>query len=1037
MNIKLLKPIIIALGFITLSASSLFGQSNTTSALSGIVSGSSGIAVSGTTITATHTPTGTVYRAISRSGGVYGITGMRPGGPYVVSVRGAGIQATTVNDVFLQLAVTRPLNIQAQANVVELEAFVVAASEVSSLAPDQIGARSVLDNVSVNSLPQNQSSLNDFARFNPFFTVNEGDRNELTVAGQNSRFNTIVIDGIRVNDQFGLDSAGSVSLVSPVPLDAIEQVSVEVSPYDLRQAGFTGGAINVVTKSGTNDLSGSIYTRYTDDQYRGSDVRNGRNGLFREFTMGYSLGGAIIQDKLFFFVNYEEFTRTQAPSEPGIDPDLGAVQQVIDYGNNVLGVDFGAYAPPTTTKFETEALLINIDWNITDMHRARFSYRGQDGTGPNFGNFDDFLETALDSNFYTQVRDEDYYVVQFFSDWTDRFSTEFKVAIGEYRQPTTFDSALPQIEIDRFPGADGSADAGELFFGTERFRHANNLEYDIFQIFGTGTYYAGDHEISFGFDYEVTEFRNLFLSDSFGNFTFRTLDDFLNDRPQFNGFRNTGINGQNPVAEPEIGVLGIFIQDRWQVNEDLLITGGLRMDTTLSDTQPPAALGFEEAFGFPNNGSIDGESLISPRVGFKYNVKQDWIPEDHNVVLRGGVGLFQGRTPAVWFSNAFTNNGETSGQVSLGSSLRDYLANDFDPNDSPIFVDRQESIPSVDVLTDGVKLPSVWRGNIAVDWEVPAWDLIFTAEILVTETNEALYVFDANQRVIGQAPDGRDIYEDRGVTDQYQEVYVLDNTSEGSAMNYVLSVTKPDDGDGFFGSLSVNFGEAEDVNPFTSSRAVSNWGNRAGFNFNQPELSTSNSEVQERWLMLLGYTHNWGGGWLSRINLVYEGRTGRPFSYVFANDVNGDTRDGNDLLYIPTGPDDAIVDFDPGFDTGAFFDFLDRTGLSQHAGGIAPRNSHDNPWVHRWDLKLTQDVPLKFMGSNLELFVTIRNLGNMLNEDWGLTEEVGFPFTADVVTLDVVNGVPTYKDFDPDEPSVRVGRIRSRWNVLFGAKIEF
>ncbi|MEQ9823853.1 MAG: carboxypeptidase regulatory-like domain-containing protein [Puniceicoccaceae bacterium] len=1036
MKTRLWKLAFVAMACV-MGTSVLHAQSVTTSALAGVVTDASGEPVAGLTVTAVHAPTGTVYRAVTREGGAYGIVGMRPGGPYVLQITGEGVRPTTVNDIQLQLSVTRTLNLQVQQDVVDLEPYVVSARDLTSIDLNQIGVGTSLNSASVTSLPQTGASLNDFARLNPFVTVNEADRNEMTVAGQNNRFNSIQIDGVRVNDQFGLDSSGSVSLVSPLPYEAIEALNVEISPYDLRQSGFTGASINAVTKSGTNRLSGSLYTRYTDDHFRGEDVNDGSNTLFREWTWGASLGGAIIQDKLFFYVNYEEFERTLEPGAPGFIPDAAAIQQVVDYGKNVLGVDFGVWAPPSAVKLNTETLLVNIDWNISSMHRARFSYRGQDGVSPNFGDFDDFGETALSTNFYSQERGEDYFVAQLFSDWSDKFSTEFKVSYGEYRQPSSFESPLPAIEIDAFPGADGDPDAGELFIGTERFRHANNLDWDILTIAGSGTYYAGAHEITAGFDYEFTKYANLFLSDSLGNFVFRNLDDFLNDRPQFDGFRNTGITGQNPIAEPELGVLGVYIQDRWQVNSDLTITGGVRVDMTLSDTEPPVAQGFEQAFGFGNGGSIDGATVVAPRIGFKYRVRQSWIPEEHNVYLRGGVGLFQGRTPAVWFANAYTNNGETAGSIDLTDGLVSYMQNDFDPNNSPIYVPREQSTPAVDALEEDLELPSIWRGNLALDYEVPAWDLVFTAEVLMSTVKNALYVYDANQPVVGTGPDGRKLYENRGVTTDFREVYVLGNTSEGDSRNIVFQVSRPDRGQGFFGSLSVNFGHSDDVNPFTSSRAISNWQNRAGFNLNDPEGGTSNFEIKERWLGVFGYTHDWGNGHKTRATLVYEGRVGRPFSYTFSTDINGDGRNNNDLLYIPTGPSDPNVVFADTFDTGPFFDFLERVGLAQHGGSYAPRNSQNSPWVHVWDLKITQEIPLSYRDMGLELFVSVRNLGNLLNDDWGLTEEVGFPYSARAVNADIVDGKYVFNTFDPDEPVIYVGDNRSRWGVQFGAKLSF
>ncbi len=1011
----------------------LNGQGVTSAAISGQVTSGGGTPIAGAVVKAIHLPTGTVYNAVTREGGYYGIIGVRVGGPYSITVTEEPFSPASATDVYTELGKTREVDFAmlSAAELQELEAFTITGDDVSLiLNSNTTGAKSTLDNESIETVPQVRRSLNDFAKFNPYASITEDDRNELTVAGQNNRYNNVQIDGVRTNDQFGLNSNGVGSFNNPVASDAIEQITVEVSPYTVTQSGFTGGSINAVTKSGTNRFSGSVYTYYTDDNYRGDDPTDGSNSLFREWTWGATLGGPIIKDKLFYFISYEEFERTEAPSSPGFLPDLAAVQQVIDYGTNTLGVDLGSFAPPAAFVETDEKVLAKVDWNFNDNHRANFTYRKTEGQNPNFGNFDDFGETALSTNFYRQLRDETSYSAQLFSTWTPDFQTEIRVAYSEFRQPTVFDAALPEIEIDAFPGADGDPDAGELFFGTERFRHQNNLDWDTLQIAAIGTYFRDDFKITFGFDMESTEYANLFLESSFGRWTFNTLADFLSDTPAFDGTRSTGIQGQNPVAEPEITVTGLFVENEWYVNNRLTLMGGLRIDTITSDTVPPAAQGFEADFGFPNNGDIDGQTLVAPRFSFNYALN-----DDRTVQVRGGIGLFQGRAPAVWVANAFTNNGETSGRIDLTNGLVDYMQNDFDPNDPVVFIPRQDSTPEVNATEEDLKFPSVWRYNLALDWELNA-DWIVTAEVLITDAEDAIWYENANQPIIGQGPDGRDLYDDGGLSSEFRDVFVLRNTEVGKAENFSLQIQKRNRGKGFFGSASWTYGKSEDVNPFTSSRAVSNWRNRAGFNFNRPEAGTSNFEVKHRFLATLGYTHEWTENIRTTAILVYEGREGRPYSYAFDDDVNGDGEFGNDLFYVPSGPTDPLVTFDPAFPVNDFFNYLDANGLSQYAGGAVPRNSHASPWVHTFDLKVVQELPV-WNNIRAELFFDFKNLGNWINDDWGLVSEAGFPFILEVADAEVVGNQYNFTDFDPEEIQTRVGRYRSRWNFQVGAKIKW
>lgn len=1022
---------LVAAGFLGL-ATSVSGQGVTSAALNGMVTGPNGSPVPGATVRVVHMPSGTSYRAITGASGTFGVTGLRVGGPYRITASSNLHATTSVEDVFTELGRSNFVEISMAASeaLAELDEFTITGDAINTLmSSTRAGSSSTLTNEAVENNPQFRRSLNDFARFNPYASITEDDRNELTVAGQNNRFNNIQIDGIRTNDQFGLNSNGVASFNNPVASDAIEQITVEVSPYDVRQSGFTGATINAVTKSGSNELSGSVYTYYTDDSFRGPIVTSGSNDLFREWTWGATLGGPILRDRLFFFVSYEEFKRTEEPAAPGMTPDSAALQQVLEYGRNTLGVDFGSFAPPTAFVEDDEKILAKLDWNITMDHRLSASYRRTKGQSPNFGRFGNFNATALDTNFYAQLRDENNYAFELFSNWSPDFQTEVRVSFSEFRQPTTFRSALPEIDIINFPRAGGGT--GTLWMGTERFRHANNLDWDTFQLAAIGTYYVNDFKLTFGFDTEQSDFANLFLESSFGRFSFNGLDNFLNDVPRFDGTRFTRVDGQSPIADPKITVSGAFVQNEWMVNPRLTLTGGLRLDWISMNKRPPVAQGFQEAFGFPNNGSIDGERLLAPRFSFNYALN----PE-RTLQLRGGIGLFLGRSPAVWIANAFTNNGETSGALSLSDGLVSYMQNNFDPNNPIVSIPREQSTPGVDVVEEGLKLPSVWRYNVAVDWEMPWWDLVATTEVMITDVEHALWVQDANRTVSGTGPDGRELYQRRGVTNAFQDVYVLRNSTDGKAENFSIQIQKPYRGDGFFGSFSWTWGRSKDINPFTSSRAVSNWNNRAGFDFNQPEVATSNFEVRNRFLGVFGYSKEWREGYRTTATLAYEGRAGRPYSYVFNNDVNSDGRFRNDLFYVPTGPGDPLVSFAANFPVNEFFSYLDQTGLSRFAGGPAPRNAFNNPWVHTWDLKVVQELPI-WDRVRSEIFFDFKNIGNWIDRDWGLVEEAGFPFVLGVADANIEGGRYAFTNFNPQERSIQSGNFRSRWLFQVGAKIKW
>ncbi|MEX0326847.1 MAG: TonB-dependent receptor [Puniceicoccaceae bacterium] len=1026
----------------------LMGQGITSSGLGGRVLDASGAGIEGATVQAVHTPTGTTYTSRTRENGRYNFSGVRVGGPYTITATADGRVDRSVSDVYTSLGQLSTINLRMavdEEEVIELEAFTVEAQSGDYIFDTtNMGVSTNYGSVEIDGTPSTRRHLNDVARLNPFVTLTEEDRNELTALGQSNRFNSVMLDGVRINDQFGLDSSGVQSFRNPVAFDALEAITVELSPYDARRSGFTGAAINAVTKSGTNEFHGSLYGYYYDSGMRG-DV-NGSNDFFEETTWGATLGGPIIKDKLFFFVYYEEFERVEEGGVPGFDPDPDAIADVLAF-NNSLPFDFGDYGAAGKRVQPDEKYLIKLDWNINEKHRLAVKYQNTQGEDPNVGNFDDSGETSLDSHFYRQEREERFYTAQLYSSWTDDFETEISFGYNRYRQPTTWDELIPQIFIDNFPDDDGvpgsyePTGSGELFSGTEQFRHANNLEVDTYNFSAIGTYYKGNITYTFGVDYEDASFFNLFLESSFANFGFDNIDDYFNgvlNSSSRNNYRNTGVTGQNPVAEAEVSVTGAFVQAAWEVNPKLNVNLGLRMDYTDMGDRPPEAFDsdgvpFEDLFGIPNTGKIDGKTLISPRISFNYkpNLEKD-------MQIRGGIGIFQGRTPGVWLVNPYTNNGETSNRIRFGDidgfDWIDYMSTQLDQENPIIYIEKAEGTPEVNVSDPNLSLPWIIRANLAFDYRLGESPWVLTAEVIHTENYDSLYVEDINLALDGAAADGRKIYDGTAV-DTYDSVFVLRNVDAGDATNFALSLEREMTG-GWFSKLSYVNGSAKDVNPFTSSRATSNYYNRQVFNVNDPEVATSNFEVNHRFLVMAGTQFELVANAPTRITAIFEARSGRPYSVTFDGDINGDGDDNNDLLYIPTGPGDSNVVFEPGFDQDGFFDFVKENGLSKYAGRNAPRNSQYNRWVQRLDIKFEQDIPI-WESVGLTFYVDFLNVLNWLDSDWGLTEEFGFPFDQEVVGASLENGKYVFEEFDPESDRVQTGGVRSRWAIQLGARLTF
>jgi len=1026
--------------FALIPGAPLFGQGITSAAISGRLIDPNGNALSGVPVRVTHLPTGTVYSALTRDNGRFAVSNVQVGGPFSVTAASDGIESQTLDQVFTSLGQTTEVTVRARradAEVFDLGEFnVVARSGDSIFDPSNTGVKSAFGVADITGTASTARHLNDIARLNPYVSLTEEDRNELTALGQNSRFNSIMLDGVRINDQFGLNSSGAQSFRNPISFEAIEAITVELSPYDVTRSGFTGAAINAVTKSGTNEFSGSVYGYYYDDSLRG-DV-NGANPAFEETTWGVTLGGPILKDRLFFFMNYEEFERVESGGEPGFDPDPAALAELLAF-NETLPFSFGEFGAAGERVQPEEKFLVKLDWNITDKHRLAVKYQKTEGSDPNVANFDDNNETSLDSHFYLQERKETFYSAQLYSNWTPDFSTEVSFGYNRFRQPTTFDSLTPQIRIDNFPRVGGGT--GTMFMGTEQFRHANNLEVDTYNFSGLAHYFAGNKTYTFGVDLEDTSFANLFLESAVGNLVFANLADFkagVIDTSQSGNYRNTGVTGQNPIAESEVRVTGAFAQVAWEMNQRLSVTAGLRVDYTEMGDRPPVAsdrngVPFEELFGFPNNGYIGGNVLVSPRLSFNYK-----LDEQRQMQLRGGIGVFQGRTPGVWLTNPYTNNGETSNRINFADDPNfnaiDYL-NNLDVSSPIVFIDKALGRPAVDVLEEDLSLPWIVRANLAFDFRLGQesnWVMSF--EAIFTENYDALYVYNANQRVAGTLPDDRPLYGGT-VVDTFADVYVTGNADVGDSQNFGVTLQR-DMVDGWFARLSYVHGRAEDANPFTSSRAVSNWNNRQVFDPNAVEVGRANTEVRHRFLVTVGTEFELVKDYTTTVSLLYEGRTGRPYSVVFNGDINGDGRRNNDLLYIPTGPDDPLVNFAPGFDVDKFFDFIEANDLEKYAGGAAPRNSQFNNWVHRLDLKLEQNIPI-WEKVRLTFFVDFINVLNMIDDDMGLTEEFGFPFYQRVVSATASNGKYNYNSFAPDSDRVQSDGVRSRWAIQLGARLSF
>jgi len=1050
---------------IALAAAPAFAQ-NTSAGVSGRIVGADAAPVTGAQVTIVHTPSGTVSNATTGADGRYAARGLRVGGPYTITIVKDGV--TEVREgIYLQLADVTSVDATLGEEAATLATIEVTGANVASeiFSSDKMGAGTNVTNAQIQAFPSIERNLQDYARLDPRVTQTDKSRNEISVGGQNPRYNAIRIDGISTNDAFGLESNSLPTPKQPFSMDVIDEIAIDVANYDVTISGGTGGVINAVTKSGTNNFSGSVYGLYRDnsmvrDNEDGSDF----SGFEDETTYGVTFGGPLIKDRLFFFFNYEKYEQGApgpnfGPVGSGASNIVNVTQGDIDAIRGVAqgyGFDagtFGAGGADTTG----EEYGLKIDWNINDAHRAAFRVGTSDQS---VANFPGFGTNAIALSTYAYQRDYkfDTYTAQLFSDWTSNFSTEAKVSYRDY-------SAVRNPSVD-LPAVAVRVGNATVNFGTEENTHANILETETLNAYLAGNLFVGDHTLKFGVDYEDNDIYNLFGRRSNGVYTFNSIADFQNGTPSFfRYYHPAGGNRDNTAAIWGIENLGLFVQDTWAVNYNLTLSFGLRYDEPMVDSDPTYNAAAEATFGFDNSSTIDGNGLLQPRFGFNYT-----FDSDRPTQIRGGFGLFQGSAANVWLSNPFTNTGFGYIDYSLFSGLstpcntsdgRCFVA---DPNGQLVLVPPgvSEGTQSVDFVDPNLGQPAVWKANLAWDHELPFWGLTASAEVIFSEVEEAIYYEHLNlgaPTAVGQ--DGRLIYwnanglnparwnqfgSGSGVSARanrdgsFTDAIIARPTSEGESQQISFSLSKMNNGESPWSWMaSYTYTNAEEVSPLTSSTSGSQWGNVNTFNPNEEVSATSSYEIKDRFVAAVSWEKRFFGDYATRVSMFYEGRSGRPYSYVFDNDANGDGRFGNDLLYIPTGPGD--VQFGSAAEEAAFWAFVESDEyLRANRGRVAERNGARAPWVNQFDVRISQELPGFFKDHKSEIWLDILNIGNMIDKDWGQIEEIGFPGSRGVVEyggIDPITGKYVYRFNTPDSTRIYDDRGISRWSLQIGFRYKF
>jgi hypothetical protein len=1055
MKKAILSLLLMTIGFVG------FGQV-TTSSISGVVKNQKNEVLVGATIQATHVPTGTKYNSATNKNGSYVLPAVRVGGPYIIQATYVGYGKDEVIDVNTQLGVTSNVNFFLMDESIALKEVVVTAGKNSVFSKEKTGAAQQFGRRELTTVPiTGARTIDGITKYNPFGNGN-------SFGAQDSRLNNFTIDGSQFNNNFGLGSsaqAGGRTGASAISLDAIEQLQVNVAPFDIRQSGFTGAGINAVTRSGTNEIEGSAYQTQRDNSstYVGNNARGTTvtASKFDEKVQGFRLGAPIVKNKLFIFGNYEQIERT----EPGTtwisdgSPLTGTQISRVKYNDmqtlsNFMKDKFGYVTGPWEGYSNTNAskkFLIRTDWNINDKNKLTARYVHHNSSAEiNISNSQSagagnrttqFNAMSFQNGGYIIMDNTRSAVLELNSTLSKSLFNNLIVSYDKQIENRDYMSQLfPTIDI-----REGSATYTSV--GFDPFTPGNKLDYTTFNITNNLTKYLDKHTLVGGFNYQKYESNNLFFPASNGVYIFNSLNDFYTAANQSlaNGgrpsafvpsrfqFRYSALPGAvDPMQTLKSDRLDLYLQDEFDATQNLKLTFGIRaniigFEQTALENPAVTAMTFANGERFNTGVLPKTQLLFEPRFGFNYDVKGN-----KKTQIRGGTGVFTGRPPYVFLSNQVGNNGVLTGFIDVsGAAAANY---GFTANPNQYFIPSTPTLPSTFDLafTDqNYRFPQVWKNNLAVDQKLPWLGLVASVELLYNKTLNAVHYYNANlDAPVGTlgGVDNRPRYAgtDAGVrvNDNVSMGAVLTNRDGAYNKSATFKLEKPVS-KGLWGYVAYTSADAQDFMD-AGSIASGSWQSALSVNGNNNlDLATSSFVVKNRIVGLLGYRIDYGKkyGGATTFTLGYVGSQNNPFSYIVAGDLNGDRVSNNDLVFVPNSGSDirfatltvgsgaTAVTYTEAQQQAAFDAYISQDPyLSTRRGQYAERNALDLPFLHRFDLSVAQDIFIKIAGKRnaFQIRADILNFGNMLNNEWGVSQRATNSQLLNFVSRDA-NNVPTYR----------------------------
>lgn len=1036
----------------------------TTGAIAGRVTGPGDESVGAAQIAVILKNTGEKYGVAAREDGRYVVPNLKPGGPYQVTVQRIGFKKETRDSIYVRLGDRTTLNISLSPAAAQLAAVNVTANvDISTSALTSSTSISMGKDL-LAQLPSISRSLQDFTRLTPASGTN-------SFGGSNFRYNNITIDGAASNDVFAFSaSAGGISgqgpsgtpgagaKTQPISLDAVQAVQVTLAPYDVKIGNFTGGSVNAVTRSGSNEFTGSVFSYGRNQTLTGKSADTARAALpaYSDYQVGGRFGGPIMTDKAFFFLNGEYAARSEpvgyAPGSTGTVLDAATTKALSDTLKARYNYDGGSIGD-FTKKNESMKAFARLDFNLSDVHKLNIRHNFVDAHAQAFERTP-FL-VKFGGQDFTQYNRTNSTVAELKSTFSDGLANNLIAGFSitdDHRQYAG--QMFPQLEIT---GPSGTS----VFVGSDRESTVFKIGTKVFELTDNLTIYRGKNTITLGTHNEFYGIQYNFLNAYNGRWAYGSIANFYANKPSrirgqydLTDDSYANVNGA-PQADFKVLWPSAYIQDEIAVTNRFTVTPGIRVDAPMLPDKIPVNPLIAATPGLSKYSNTQNTQFyFAPRVSFNWDVNGD-----QSLQFRGGTGVFAGRAPFAWLAYAYENTGLKLGNVDCRPSATAGCAsnNPVVPlvTEGSNLKTLQTGVFEANILDNNFKLPTVMRSSLGADYKLPG-GYQFSLDGMYTQVvNDVKFVnVGLKDTTIASSVDGRPVFlgspVQQRVNPNFTSVFLITNTKQGFRYNLTGQLRKTFDM-GVDGSIAYTYGRARDVGNGIRNSPQSNWEYNQVPDVRNPSLSNSNFDIRHRVVSQLGYTKHWSGNYNTGMSAVFTGSSGSPFTYIYASDANRDGTGNNDLIYVPRDEADARIvpaagDTRSAHDIWVALDgFLNsQPGLNALRGQIAPRNSGRTPWNKQLDLRFTQDLPVGGpLGRNVQLTLDVMNAGALLGTTWGrqyfVPNEENYNFKLMRVTKTDANGVATGFSFDgvPNNTPWQYDNLTSRYQAQLGVRYNF